>query len=222
MATQLKSYGYENQYNEYYNEDEYYEEQQQPSLYNEQNVDFSRRDTTGAFFRGLTAAGAVAAGSAVMRPWNANAAEFSSGGVASNPAPPTVAPVGSPPPPAQAAAVLSKTKPSFPKFTQLRTPARTSTGSPVQYKNSLAQLYENGMGNVLAAGAVATAGFVGVAGTLSSQGDKNWADDDKPAPAASVPKAPEKPKKEEKPWYQPPTPYGIVNKGENPFANKGA
>jgi hypothetical protein len=222
IGTSLNSYGYESQYNEYYNEDEYYHEE--PSLYNEQNVDFSRRDTAGAFFRGLTAAGAVAAGSAVMHPWNANAAEFSDGGIPSSSSTASssaVAPVGAPPPPAQAAAVISKTTPSF-KFTPLKTPARSSTAPAVQYRNSLAELNEMGLGNTVAVGAVATAGLV--LGVAATQPGRDWSADDKPAAAtataSSTPKAADQPKKEDKPWYQPPTPYGIVNKDQNPFANK--
>ena len=222
------------QYNEYYNteysQDDVHSYQQHP-IYDEQNVDFSRRGTTGAFFRGLTAAGAVAAGSAVIRPWNANAAEFSNGGVVSS----SSAPVQQAAPTAAGSAASAqkaspvKGNPAFPKFTPLKTPVGSTAASVSQYKNSFSEMDPN----LLAAGTVTAAGLIGVTAAMDSVGGSGniEADDTKadapvstqsaPAPAAASTSAtPEKPEKEEKPWYQPPTPYGIVNKDQNPFAHK--
>lgn len=211
------------QYNEYYSQEGYhvdeYDNQSHP-IYGEQNVDFSRRDTTGAFFRGLTAVGAVTAGSAVMRPWEANAAEFSDGVPAPTSAPPPVSSV----PPEVPQTSAAKTTSTFSNF-QFRTPARsTTTGSSAQYKNSLSEMDPT----IVAAGAVTAAGLIGVTAAMDSIGDSNWAaqDNDKAdapasaAAAAASTAAPEKPKETVKQWYQPPTPYGIVNKDTNPFANK--
>ena len=237
-SSSLRSYNnqyYDNNDDQAYSEEEYYNyrKQQQDRLYDEPSVDFSRRDTTGAFFRGLTAAGAVAAGSAVVggRPWRANAAEFSEGVIPKSSAPVASAPAAGAPAKAQQAAAPAAKSPSF-KFTPLKSPAQTAraSASTFQYKNSLAELDSN----VLAAGAVATAGIFGAAATLNSQEDnKNWSADSinnaattkpsAPAATSTVSTAPAPPKKEvEKPWYQPPTPYGIVNKDKNPFMSQSS
>jgi hypothetical protein len=209
----LHSYNDVHYNHEHYDDNEYYNEQHSNSLYNEPNVDFSRRDTTGAFFRGLTAAGAVAAGSAVMRPWNANAAEFSDGGIPSSLAFSPPAPVANAPP---AAAAKASSSPSF-KLTPLKTPARSNTASSIQYKNSLAEMDSS----VLAAGAITAAGFVGVASTLPNSQEGNWDKaDDKQSAATPASSASPPPPKEEKPWFQPPIPYGIANKDQNPFINQ--
>jgi hypothetical protein len=211
----------------YYEEENYHNDNYHP-IYNEPNVDFSRRESTGAFFRGLTAAGAMGAAGAMMRSQNAWAAEFSDGGFTSS-----AATVQTAPPPVQQPQVTpgkpvrSAKAAMMPQFTKLRSnPVNSST----VYRNSLAEM-DSG---VLAAGAVATAGFFGWA---STQQQDSW-DSEAPKPVAAAPvaatpaasvapmtnatPAAEKPKAEEKAWYKPPTPYGLVNKDKNPFADKPA
>ncbi|KAL3801365.1 hypothetical protein HJC23_006975 [Cyclotella cryptica] len=197
------SYNYHDS-EEYYHEDGYY--YQQHSIPNEPDVDFSRRDASGAFFRGLTAAGAVGAASSVLRPQWARAAEFSDGNFGSTTS-------GLPPAAAADAAPVTSSPAQ-----QVAEAASTSMNyATMQYRNSLAEMDPN----ILAAGAVATVGFFGVAGAMQQdpQEDSTTA---APAAASTASTSPPKPAAEKPKWHEPPTPYGILNKNQNPFAEKAA
>jgi hypothetical protein len=121
-------------YNDDYQNDNYH------PIQNEPNVDLARRESTGAFFRGLTAAGAIGAAGAAMRPQNAWASE--------TPVKP----------------VRSAKKASFDQI-KLVHKLRSNPGvnSSVQYRNSLAEMEPA----VIGAGAAATVGFFAMAGEMS-------------------------------------------------------
>ncbi|KAL7485419.1 hypothetical protein ACHAW6_011025 [Cyclotella cf. meneghiniana] len=196
-----------NSYNHHDNQDYYHDDgnyYHEHSIENEPDVDFSRRGASGAFFRGLTAAGAVGAASSVLRPQWARAAEFSDGNFGST--------SSAFPPSAAADAAAATNSPSQ----QIVEAASTSGNyATMQYRNSLAEMDPN----ILAAGAVATVGFFGVAGAMQRDPQE---DSVTASPVATTATSPAKPAAEKPKWYEPPTPYGIQNKNQNPFAEKAA